>query len=214
MTIRTAMVQSMLDVIEEKEAATLATTSTNYPAARGLNGAGYDWAGAGDPVDQILSLQDLIRQACGRKGDTVVFDPKAWRLFRTNAKVRSYASAYLASAGAPSAQLITTAIAASILEVKKVVVGEMVSKDAAGVVTDIWGSVQAGNCVIAYTGNGMLEPTFGMKIQKNGYPKAESYWSNEHKSEVFDVQRLYTHKVGLPDSTGDFAAGGLIHSIA
>jgi len=203
MTIRTNMIQLALDLKEEYLAASQATLTGNYTAP--VSGAAYDWAGAGKPVDHIVAQKEVVRGQIGLYPNTVIFSPTAWNLFRANSSVRGYL--YFAPNGA-SAGLITEQIAAQILEVDTVRVGRMVRTNDAGTVANVWDVNQSSNVVLAYTGKGMGEPTFGMKFAKTGYPRATSYYDQARKSEAFEVQRILQHKITLA------GAGQLIYSIA
>lgn len=202
MTIRTQMINKLLDLKEEWDAASQATLTSNYDAA--VSGAAYDWAGAGKPVDHISAQQEVLRQQVGAYADTIIFSPGAWNLFRLNSNVKSY---LYAAPTKGQGVLVSEEIAAAILQVKTVRVGKMVKKNAAGTVANVWDANQTDNVILAYTGSGMGEPTYGMKFSKKGYPKVESYYWNPNKSEVFDVQRLYQYKITLA------SAGQLIYSI-
>lgn len=208
--VRQGMVNYALDVDAEIDAATTATTAGSYTAA--VSGAGFLWATSGDPVKDIIAQREVIRTQIGTYPDTAVFDPTAWKLFRTNDAVRSYISKF--TAPGPTAAIITEQLAAVVLEVKRVMVGKGVfAAGAAGVgdsptMADIWSTVQAGNVVLAFTGLGIAVPTFGMQFRKRGYPRSTAFrWEIQH-SDIYETQLIYQHKITLKQ------AGQLIYSIA
>lgn len=204
MTVRTSMINQALDLKEEYLAASQATLTSNYTAP--VSGADYDWGGAGKPVDHIVAQKEVVRQQIGKYPDTVIFSPNAWNKFRLNSSVKGYL--YYAPGGAPQSGLVSEEIAAAILEVKTVKVGKMVRTNDAGTASNVWDANQANNVVLAYTGEGMGEPTFGMKFAKQGYPRATSYYWQPTTSERFQVQRILQYKITLS------AAGQLIYGIA
>lgn len=218
--IRQRAVNMAIDIIMELQAAVAATTSGNYPAA--ASGAGLGWAGAGDPVKDIsVTAREVVRSQIGAYPNVCVFDPTAWNLFRTNEAVRSYLSKYVVTGGLPSAAMVTEELAAAILMVDKVVVGKSIyvtSADAGfgDTVTtkDTWATVQAGNVVLARTGIGIEEPTYGVRFTKKGYPQSSAYrWEPQH-SDVYETQHIYQIKHALVNATSKALAGQLIYSIA
>ena len=206
-TIRTNMVNRQLSVKNEYDAAYQATLVSNYSGNTNIakNGASLDWVNSGKPVSDILNEKENVRDQVGVYPNTAIFDPYAWRLFRTNEDVRSYISKF--TAPGPEPVIVNEQIAAAILEVDEVKVGKMVNKNAIGTVTDIWSVNQTGNVVLAYTGTGLEEPTYGLNFIHKEYPKATGYFSQPHKSTVYDIQNLYQFKVTLA------AAGQLIYGI-
>lgn len=219
MTVRQNAVNEAIDVYQELQVATLATTSTNYPSA--TSGAAKKWATTGDPVYDTLTEREVVRKNIGKYPNVAIFDPTAWKLFRTNEAVRSYASKFVVGGGKPVATVISEQLAAQILEVENVYVGKSIyvstgtgAAGSANTTSDIWSTVQSGNLVLAYTGSGMLEPTYGLKVVKKGYPKTESYRLQANKSDVYETSHIYQYLPALVDSNSDFLAGQLIYSIA
>lgn len=217
--IRQTVVNQALDLAQELNAATLATTSANYAAGMASNtspvtAGAFDWAGAGDPVKDLLEQRELVRKQIGRYPTVGLFDPTAWRLFRTNSAALSYFSKFVSGSG-PENLIITEKLAAVVLELKEVVVGKGVytTSVAAGfgdnpAMNDIWSTVQTGNAVLAYTGIGMQEPTYGIKFVKKGYPQATTYrWEPTH-SDVYEVQHIYQQLINIQQ------AGALLYGIS
>lgn len=215
MSIRQRGVNMAIDVKQELAAATLVNTAGNYASGMSSSGAAFAWASSGDPVkDWFTSVREPIRQQIGAYPNRALFDPVAWKLFRTNEAVRNYMSKYV-SGGGSTPVIVTEQLAAVILEVEQVVVGKgiYVSSAAAGfgdtvTTADIWSVVQSGNVAGFYSAVGIEEPTFGLKFVKKNYPQATSYrWEPQH-SDIYETQHIYQQKITLKE------AGALIYSVA
>jgi len=213
MLARQFMVDDAVALEREINRAIAATTSGNYSSSNKTSGAGFAWASTGDPIQNIQTGREAIRQAIGRYPNVAIFDPKAWNLFRNNAAVRDrikYSGSFNDRA------MVSTDIAASLLELNKVVVGTAVVGSGLGggvgetalTKQDVWGAVQQGNVILAYVGTGIMQPGFGMGAIKKGYPKATSYRWEPRKVMVYETEHIYGDIVTYAD------AGYLAYSIA
>ncbi len=205
-TMRQLMVSDALDLEREYAQAVLATTPGNFATANKKNG-GTNWGSTGSPVTDIKVAREAIRQQIGRYPNVAIFDPTAWRLFTENADVKDRIK-YTQRA------IVTEDIAASLLEIPTVKVGRAVYGtggpggvgETALTMSDLWGSVQAGNVVLAHVGSGWGMPGFGYTYEKIGYPQVSSYYWQRTKSEVFEEQRIYDAAITLA------SAGYLIYN--
>ncbi len=202
----------------EKLQAVLATTSGGYASGHSISGAAKAWATTGDPVKDMLDAQELILKKNGRFGNVAWFSWGAWLLFINNTAVLNR----IKYGGNPitPAQMSEVA-AAQLLHVDEVhVCGAVYGtpsapgsdggvKKSALTKAFLWDNVQANNAgiVIRGTGGG-IEPAFGYTWEHQAYPKVDSYFENQTKSQVWDEQHVFNPAITATE------AGVLYYSLA
>jgi hypothetical protein len=166
----------------EVQQAGLATNASNYDVDHKVTLAGTDkWSDpAGTPIEDIDTGREAVRASTGRYPNVVLFSAVAWKAFRNNPSV-------IERIKHVQRGVITTEIAAMLLDVDRVVVGKAVSANAAGDFADVWGN----HVVLAYTAIGSLgaeEPSYGYTYTMEGHPAAEEPWyDRSHKAWQFPV---------------------------
>jgi hypothetical protein len=166
----------------EYDQATLATTAANYDANHKITLAGVTkWSDpASDPIAQVEVAAEAIRASTGIRPNTLVLSAQAASAARTNAKIR-------AQFQYTTADSITNDMLARAFNIKKLVIGDAVTSDDAGVITDVWGNT----AVLAYVpeaASGLEEPSYGYTYTMNGHPLVEEpYYDNNAKSWIYGV---------------------------
>ena len=166
--------------------ALLATTAGNYGAGNKATLAGTSqWSdltsGVSDPIKDIEVAKEAVRRQTGRRPNTVVLGPAVFAMLKMHPKVvdrMKYTGRDVA----------TVELLAGLFDVKRVVVGEAVYTDNAGVMQDMWGKY----VVVAYTDmSGVADagsPTFGYTYRLQGYPLVEQpYAERNSKSWIYPV---------------------------
>lgn len=184
---RIAMVTAndILALDYEIEVATLATTPATYAAGHVVAlAAGTKWsADTGTPVDDIEAAHNLIRKKIGRRANKLTLSADAHQALKNNIQVRSYLPD--SQLGGPTLDQLK-----NILNVKEIVIGDVVWKDETDQGLDVWGN----NAVLAYvpeiSNNGgdisLAEPGFGFTNVIEGHPFAETpYYDNGAKSWIY-----------------------------
>jgi hypothetical protein len=166
----------------EVEQAALATNAAQYDANHKVVLAGVTkWSDpASDPIAQMETYKEAIRSTVGIRPNTLVLSAQAYAAAKTNVKIR-------AQFQYTNADSITLEMLARVFDVKKLVVGEAVSSDDAGVISDVWGN----NAVLAYVPEGatsMEVPSYGYTYTMNGHPLVEEpYYDDNAKSWIYGV---------------------------
>jgi hypothetical protein len=143
--------------------------------------AGTKWsAETGTPIADIEAGKEVVRGSTGRYPNVATFSAVAWKAFKNNPDV-------LDRIKHTQRGVVTTELAAQLLDVEKVVVGKAVSANAAGTFSDVWGN----NVVLSYSALGSLgaeEPSYGYTYTMVGHPMAEeAYYDRDHKAWKFPV---------------------------
>lgn len=170
----------------ENEQATAARTTGNYDASNTVTvSAGNRWTQAGaDILGQVEDARNEIRRDVGTDPNVMVISATAWSGAKSNTAIKDQFKY-------TSSRSITLEMFAAACEVDRVFVGKAVTKNAAGVATDVWGN----DVVLAYVppsngdlGADMEEPSYGYTYHTEGHPLVEvPYEDNRHKSEVYGV---------------------------
>ena len=166
----------------EYDQATLATTAANYDASHKITLAGVTkWSdAAADPIAQVETAAEAIRTSTGIRPNTLVLSAQAASAARTNTKIRQQFQY-------TNADSITNDMLARAFNIKTLAIGDAVTSDDAGVVSDVWGN----NAVLAYvpeSASGLEEPSFGYTYTMNGHPLVEEpYYDNNAKSWIYGV---------------------------
>lgn len=179
-------VQNVIQLGNEIAAATIATTAASYQAANKITLAGISqWsdqtAGVSNPSQDIQTAIEAVRAAVGKRANTVVLGPKVWAALKTHPLIVDR----IKYTGRDS---ITLDMLANLWDVKRVVVGDAIYEDAAGVIRDVWGK----HVVVAYTDiSGVSDaglPSYGYTYRLGGYPLVETpYQDRNAKSWIYPV---------------------------
>jgi len=173
-----AKVQNIISLRLEYLQAQLATTAANYAASNKVTLAGTSqWSdlttGVSDPAKDIETAKEAVRKQVGRRPNTVVLGPAVMAMLKMHPKILDRIK--YTGRDVPTEDLL-----ASLWGVKRVVVGDMVYTDNAGVVQDVWGKY----VVVAYTEIGSLAesgaPTFGYTYRLTGYPMVRTPYQDEN----------------------------------
>jgi hypothetical protein len=204
-TVTTEAVQLRL----EKAAADVAQDTATYPTDNRVTLVGGDkWSEptTSDPLTDIDLAKDTIAASVAKDPNVIIFGRDAWRVFRRHPKIL----ALISGGGAPGAPaVLTEEIAAKILNIKQVLVGNAIYLDAAGVTKRVWGD----NVILAYVPEtppeqrSIYEPAYGYTIRKTGNPQIDTYPDNGGKIEVVRYTDL------LAQAVVGAAAGYLIKDV-
>lgn len=185
-SVRTVMRALALGL--ENDQAALAINAANYGAGNkaALAGATKWSAATGNPLIDIDTAREAIRQACGIYPNALVLSASAFNACKNNPNVIARFQ-YNGQVGADATQ-ITTTMLAGLFNVKKVLVGGAVSwLEGSNAATDVWGN----NAVLAYVPEGdqsIEEPSFGYTYTMDGNPLVEEpYYDNNQKSWIYGV---------------------------
>ncbi len=159
----------------EKTAADIAQNLSNYPTGNKVTlTSGSKWTPADaatvDPILDIDTGKAAIRNKVAKHPNVIVFGYNAWRLFKNHPKVIARLSYNGSFPG-----IITEQMAATLLEVDKVVVGKAIYVTDAGVTADVW----ADNVILAYVpdtpaeNRSVYEPAYGYSVRKTGHPEVD-----------------------------------------
>lgn len=181
------VVMKSLCLTLEFDQATLATTAANYGAANKVALAGATkWSAAtGNPLTDIDTGREAIRQSCGIYPNVLLLSALAFNACKNNPNV--IARLQYNAQVSPDATQITPLMLAGLFNVKKVVVGAAISWSDANVATDIWGN----NAILAYVPEQNLaieEPSYGYTYTMDGNPLVEeAYYDKNQKSWIYGV---------------------------
>ena len=221
LTAKLSAVMSKIALYREKLQAVLATTAGNYGTGLALSGAAKKWGGAtatGDPVQDMLDMNQLILKNNGRYANKAWFSIGAWMLFIQNPAVLNR----IKYGGSPiSPAQMTARAAAELLQVDEVLIGKSVYGTPGALGADggvnktaptmgfLWDSVQSNNAGLAIVGTGGgIEPAFGYTWERMNSPVVESYYENQTKSQVWDYEHFFDPAITLN------TAGGLYYGLA
>ena len=173
-----------LSLLLEAEQAEIARNANNYDANHKVDLASAQWTDdANNPAKDLRTGEEAIRESTGMRPNTLLLSAKGFAAFRENAKV-------LERFKYTSADSITTAMIAAMLNLKNVVVGDAVIAGSDDSFSDVWG----GDAVLAYvaqpTGgiNNGGEPSYGYTYTMGGHPLVEqTYYENNAKSWIYPV---------------------------
>ncbi|MCL2790116.1 MAG: major capsid protein [Desulfobulbus sp.] len=175
------VMRSLLLALEVAQA-TLATDPAQYDASHKITLAGVSkWSDpASDPIAQMESYKEAIRQSVGIRPNTLLLSAQAFSAAKTNAKIREQFKY-------TTADSLTVDMLARVFDLKRLVIGEAVLSDDAGTISDVWGN----NAVLAYVPEvptSMEVPSYGYTYTMNGHPLVEEpYYDNNAKSWVYGV---------------------------
>jgi hypothetical protein len=158
----------------EFDAATLLTDPAQYPSGHAptiASGDKWDAYTTSKPINQILNAANTIRGAIGITPNTLFLCPAAWTVLRDHPD-------FIDRIKYTEIGFLIEDTASKILRFN-VVVGEDITVDNSGNVSDIW-AINGNNAILAYvaqpmTGNGLnrRQPSFAYTYVHEGYPLVE-----------------------------------------
>jgi hypothetical protein len=179
-------VQNTIGLRLEYAQAVLATTAGNYAASNKVTLSGTSqWSdltsGVSDPVNDIETAKEAVRQKIGKRANTVVMGAAVFTKLRQHPKIIER----IKYTGRDSA---TPELLASLFGVKRVLVGDAVYADSSGNFVDVWGKF----VVVAYTDIASVAeqgtPSYGYTYRLGGYPLVEvPYEDRNAKSWIYPV---------------------------
>lgn len=177
--------QNIIALRLEKAQADLATTAASYQAANKTTLSGTsqwsDYTGTSNPSKDIETAKEAIRAATGKRGNTVIVAAAVYAKLKQHPAIIDR----LKYTGRDS---VTTDLLANLWDVDRVLVGNAVYTDAAGLMTDVWGKF----VVVAYTNiasaQDLGEPSYGYTYRLDGAPYVEQgYQDRNAKSDIYPV---------------------------
>jgi hypothetical protein len=181
-----SLVMRSLMLSLELAQASLARTAGNYDANHkvALTAGGTalsKWSdAASDPIVQMDIYKEAIRSTVGIRPNTLLLSAQAYSAAKTNPKIR-------AQFQYTNADSITLDMLKRVFDVEKIVVGEAVTSDDSGTISDVWGN----DAILAYvptSPSGMEQPSFGYTYTMGGHPLVEeAYYDNNAKSWIYGV---------------------------
>ncbi len=178
-------VQKIIALRKEKAAADIARTAASYGAANKITlPANSKWSSAhadSQPSIAIETAKDAVRAKIGLRPNTCVLGAAVWSKLK-------YHSTLIDRFKYTGRDSITLQMLAELWEFERIVVGDAVYVNNAGVQTDVWGK----DVVVAYTELGTLEdggaPSYGYTYQLRGHPFVEQpYYDRNSKSWIYPV---------------------------
>lgn len=180
-------VQDIMALRLEIAQAALATNASNFAASNKVTLSGTsqwsDFSGTSDPVSAVETGKEAIRQATGKRPNTLVMGAAVFAKLKQHPVIIDRIK--YTGRDVPSVELL-----ASLFGVQRVVVGDAIKSSDAGVFSDVWGK----HVVLAYTETSPLAsmgtPTFGYTYNLGGYPLVEEpYYDRNSKTWYFPVTR-------------------------
>lgn len=176
----TNVVMQSLSLGLEVEQAGIATDPANFDVNHKISLSGSDlWTNPdSDPIGNIEAGRQAIRLSCGLYPNTMVIGPKAYAALKNNPRITGRFR---------NSDIITSAMLATLFELKTVVEGRSVVSDGSETFTDVWGNA----AVLAYapeSPGGPEEPSFGYTYTMDHHPFVEQpYWDGNAKSWIYGV---------------------------
>lgn len=178
-------VQNIIAARLEAAQATLATTAANYAASNKTTLSGTsqwsDYTGVSQPVKDVEAAKEAVRAQIGRRPNVLVLGALVFAALRNHPVI-------IDRIKYTGRDTVTTELLAGLFGVAQVVIGDAVTENESGVLSDIWGKY----AILAYTELGGIAnqglPTFGYTYRLNGYPMVEqAYYEPNAKSWIYPV---------------------------
>lgn len=167
----------------ERDQANLATNAANYSASNKATLAGTSQISdpLGDPITLVEDAKNTIRGKVGIRANTVIMGAAVFNKIKTNPKIIDRIK--YTGRDVPTLELL-----ASLFDVKRVLIGDAVTSDDAGVMSDVWGKF----LIVAYTDLGGItelgRPSFGYTYQLKGYPNVgQARYDGDHRTWLYDT---------------------------
>jgi hypothetical protein len=182
-------VLSIMALRLEKQSADLARAPALYGANNKVTLSGTaQWSdltsGISNPVKNIETAKEAVRQATGKRPNTIVLGALVMAMLKQHPIIVDRIKY-------TGRDVATAELLAALFGVERVLVGEAIySNDSGTAYTDVWGK----DVVVAYTKVASIAdagaPSYGYTYQLQGYPQAEEpYYDRNTKSWVFPVTR-------------------------
>ncbi|MDB5802271.1 MAG: hypothetical protein JWL63_3210 [Rhodocyclales bacterium] len=177
--------QNIIQLRNEYASAAIATNAANYAASNKVTLSGSsqwsDYSGTSDPSKDIEAAKEQVRKSTGKRANTVELSPSAFNACKEHPKILER----IKYTGRDS---VTTEMLAALWSVKRVVVGDAVYEDTAGLLADVWGK----DVVVAYVELGTVAdgglPSYGYTYRLRGNPVVEvPYQDRNAKSWIYPV---------------------------
>jgi len=197
----TEMLTELIKLRLEYDAATLATTYTNYASGhyRDLSATGYkqwdDFAGS-DPMEDVRAARSKVHSQIARNPNVMVIGKQVFEVLKNHPKI-------LARIAHTARGVVTTELLASLFEVDEVAVGGAIRNTAKEGATASNAYVWGKNVVLAYrpptTSRKMI--ALGTVFRKQGFRQTEMWRESPVKSDFVKVTDKY-HLKQLSDIAG------------
>jgi hypothetical protein len=124
--------------------------------------------GVSDPIANVETAKEAVRQAVGKRANTVVMGAQVFAKLKQHPKV-------IDRMKYTGRDIATPELLASLFDVQRVMIGDAIySNDAGTVFTDVWGK----DVVVAYTELASVAdagaPSYGYTYTLDGYPSSRS----------------------------------------
>lgn len=170
----------------EVEAATIATTASNYDDNHKVTLTGTDlWSSPdSDPVGDILAGREAVRSSIGVYPNTLELPAKALKNLKVHPDL-------IARASTTGIKVVTLDLLKIVFEIDNIAIGSaVVANTPTSPLGDVWGT----SAVLAYVSPGsdteanMEEPSYGYGYRIEGMPLVEvPYWDANAKSWIYGV---------------------------
>lgn len=181
------MVLDVIDLGHEYEAAQLARTPANYPAAnRAVLAGGDRWSDPdSDPAADIDEAKEAIRRMIGRYPNTLTLGPSAFNALKRHPKIKEQFKY-------TSSKSITTEMLAASFDLARVIVGKAVwlpeDADDSQPALDVWGD----DAILSYVplaGDNFQVPSYGYTYDLAGYPQVNMpYFWEPNDSWIYPIK--------------------------
>ena len=162
--------------------ATLATDANQYDSNHKITLYGTSkWSDpASDPIAQMDTYKEAIRSSVGIRPNTLLLSANAYSAAKTNKAIKDQFKY-------TTADSVTPEMVARAFDVKRLVIGEAVTSDDAGTISDVWGNT----AILAYVPEvptSIEVPSYGYTYTMQGHPLVEEpYYDNNAKSWIYGV---------------------------
>lgn len=181
----TKKVMRALHLELEVQQATIARDESKYPATNKITLSGTSkWTDpTSDPIGDMETGKEAVRQQCGTEPNKLVLSPAAFKALKNHPAILKRLTI------TADGKAVTAAMLAELFDIEKVVVGKAVMYDGATNTTaDVWGE----DAVLGYVPDGEQadreNPSFGYTYEMDGHPYVEaSYYDNNAKTWFYPV---------------------------
>ncbi|NLO90676.1 MAG: hypothetical protein GX410_01615 [Elusimicrobia bacterium] len=184
--------QDRIQLAHELRCAELAQTAANFGGSDTLASGDKFTNNNSDPVAIIRTAKLAVRRRIGRNPNTLLLGAAAFEALSAHPKL-------LARIQYSQLGVVTVDLLQAILGIPRVVVGEAIKVNKAGVASDVWGD----NAILAYVApapqpgvtRSIYEPSFGYTLRKKGYPVGGTWSSADKKIEYADITDILKPQV-------------------
>lgn len=174
---------SLLELEREWDAAQVVANPANYLAANTMALAGNaQWSDTAnsDPISNIVDAVEAVRASTGRRDVLVTLGPKVFAAARKHPKVLDQIKWH-------QKEIASQEDLAKVFDVPRVICGDAIYKDAAGVRRDVWGKIAAVTFSLVGSMSRYL-PSWGYGYTLTGTPAVEqTYYAERRRSWVYPV---------------------------